>query len=324
MDVWKSLVDAKKFAELWECYFHREELFPDVKKTFKGFPKSKYWKGEKVNRLALAKEQGCGDQIMFSRWLQELECEVTMVTYPAMQTFFERQDYVDNTCALGLPKKYDAWCSLLDLPHLLNSKQTHSTKYIKTSPIIKIDKSKINNGVCWAGNPAHACDFIRSCQFERFQPIIDLPNTMIFSLVTDRRPRIYKDGEGKEIARRDLSKHPQEWKIQDCSPYLSDWFHTACLINELDAVVAVDTSVAHCAGALGIPTAIVLSEQAEWRWGSGYFTCWYDSARLFRQEKLNEWLLPITKAAEWLKELVDNGCLARLRKAKQKQACTKK
>ena len=49
-----------------------------------------------------------------------------------------------------------------------------------------------------------------------------------------------------------------------CSP---DWLQTAETLESLDLLVSVDTSVAHLAGALGVPTVLMLNAPADWRWG---------------------------------------------------------
>jgi hypothetical protein len=62
------------------------------------------------------------------------------------------------------------------------------------------------------------------------------------------------------------------------------------VIQSLDLVITVDTSVAHLAGALGKPVWVMLPKQADWRWMmSGEANPWYPSARLFRQQVLGDW-----------------------------------
>ncbi|HYM34764.1 MAG TPA: glycosyltransferase family 9 protein, partial [Steroidobacteraceae bacterium] len=63
------------------------------------------------------------------------------------------------------------------------------------------------------------------------------------------------------------------------------WDDTAGLIHNLDAIVSVDTSCMHLAGALNKPLAIMLSGNSVWLFGTkaNKFR-WYPSARLYRNE----------------------------------------
>ena len=78
--------------------------------------------------------------------------------------------------------------------------------------------------------------------------------------------------------------------ILDGSGELSDYAETAGLIASLDLVITVDTSVAHLAGALGVPTWLLLPVMPDWRWIAGREdTPWYRSMRLIRQERSGDW-----------------------------------
>ena len=59
---------------------------------------------------------------------------------------------------------------------------------------------------------------------------------------------------------------------------------TAALATLLDAVVSVDTSVAHLAGALARPLSVLLPYSPDWRWLlERDDSPWYPTARLFRR-----------------------------------------
>jgi ADP-heptose:LPS heptosyltransferase len=71
---------------------------------------------------------------------------------------------------------------------------------------------------------------------------------------------------------------------------LTNFSDTARWLETLDLIITVDTSVAHLAGAMGIPVWILLPYAPDWRWGTdGETTRWYGSARLFRQPQPNDW-----------------------------------
>jgi ADP-heptose:LPS heptosyltransferase len=71
---------------------------------------------------------------------------------------------------------------------------------------------------------------------------------------------------------------------------LRDFADTAALIEQLDLVISVDTSVAHVAGALGKPLWLLLPWLPDWRWLlEREDSPWYPSARLFRQAEPGDW-----------------------------------
>ncbi len=70
----------------------------------------------------------------------------------------------------------------------------------------------------------------------------------------------------------------------------------ACAISQLDLVITVDTLASHLAGALGIPTWIMLQYAADWRWLTGTpRSPWYPSMRLFRQPSQGDWASVISE-----------------------------
>ena len=88
------------------------------------------------------------------------------------------------------------------------------------------------------------------------------------------------------------------------TPDLSDWERTAAVLERLLGVITVDTAVAHLAGSLGVPTALLLSTPCDWRWGfSGEHTPWYASTTLLRAgawaglgEGMQAWLAELLAA----------------------------
>jgi hypothetical protein len=69
--------------------------------------------------------------------------------------------------------------------------------------------------------------------------------------------------------------------------------------------VTIDTSVAHLAGALGVPVWIMLQHSADWRWLLDRDDSpWYPTARLFRQRRAGDWDGVVARVA---RALAGNG-----------------
>ena len=64
----------------------------------------------------------------------------------------------------------------------------------------------------------------------------------------------------------------------------------AMAMQRLDLVITCDTSIAHLAGALGVPVWVALKHAPCWRWMlDGEDSPWYPTMRLFRQDRPGEW-----------------------------------
>ena len=132
-------------------------------------------------------------------------------------------------------------------------------------------------GLVWAGNPKNERDRHRSCHLGDFAPLIDLPDTDFVSFqVGPRAAELEKSG----------------WRglIRDAGKRLAPFETTADALAEVDLVIAVDTAMAHLAGALGRRVWTLLSFAPDWRWQLGRIdTPWYPTMRLFRQPAPNDW-----------------------------------
>ena len=82
--------------------------------------------------------------------------------------------------------------------------------------------------------------------------------------------------------------------IVDLAPALGDFADTAAAVAALDLVIAVDTSVAHIAGALGKAVALLLPFSPDFRWMLDRTDSpWYPTMRLFRQSAIGDWDDPL-------------------------------
>jgi Glycosyltransferase family 9 (heptosyltransferase) len=131
-------------------------------------------------------------------------------------------------------------------------------------------------GLVWAGNPNHNNDRNRSISLATLLPLLDV-EAQFFSLQKEVRP-------DDPAVLRDAAE------IIDLGSELGSFAETAAVIENLDLLISVDTSVAHLAGALGRPVWILLPYVPDWRWQlMRADSPWYPTARLFRQSETRDW-----------------------------------
>lgn len=81
------------------------------------------------------------------------------------------------------------------------------------------------------------------------------------------------------------------------------------LIRTLDVVIAVDTMIAHLAGALGVPVWVMLRAHADWRWMERRDDCpWYPTMRLFRQDVEGDWSPVVRRVGDELRAAAAPRC----------------
>ena len=131
-------------------------------------------------------------------------------------------------------------------------------------------------GVAWKGSAGYGADARRSLPVSALAALARTPGVRFVSL----NRGVSKDAAGLGIATPEgLDDGPDAF------------LDTAALMEELDLVVSVDTSIAHLAGALARPVWILLGLDPDWRWlRDRSDTPWYPTARLFRQTADGGWL----------------------------------
>ena len=250
------------------------------------------WTGEPLDGrcILLHTEQGIGDAIQFIRYAPHLKAHgaarvVIEAPYP-IAPLLAAAHGVDAVVARGTPlPPFDVHASLMSLPWLLGTTLETvpaDVPYLGSEPravtsLIGSEPGERRIGIVWAGNPVHARDYLRSAPLDAFERLTSLAGTRFYSL---------QKGEAPELALRALGTD----RIVDLAPHLDDFRDTAAAIQALDLVITVDTSVAHLAGALGVPTWLLLPYVPDFRWMLNRAdTPWYPGMRLFRQAAPRDW-----------------------------------
>jgi hypothetical protein len=151
-------------------------------------------------------------------------------------------------------------------------------------------------GVCWQGSPGNR-DWRRSFPLAQLAGIARLPGVRLIS--------VHK-GAGED----QLGALPEGMSVEvpgpDFDPEGAAFLDTAAVLTLCDLVITSDTSVAHLAGALGLPMWVMLPVAPDWRWMADRDDSpWYPGARLFRQPRWGDWDSAFARAEDALRGLLE-------------------
>jgi hypothetical protein len=225
--------------------------------------------------LLVQAEQGLGDTIQMARYLPLSVDQAGRVILACDGRLTSLLSQLPGVVAVRRDKPlppYDVWVDQMSLPGLFGSTPTTVPA---ANGYLVADRARTARwrrqllpsgrkaGIVWAGNPAHPNDRRRSTQLQQLAPLLATPGWSWISLQLGP-------------ARAQLGAFPTVTDVAD---------------RLIDLVIAVDTSTAHLAGALGVPAWVMLPFAPDWRWllARADDTPWYASLRLFRQEAPGAW-----------------------------------
>jgi tetratricopeptide (TPR) repeat protein len=264
--------------------------------------------------ILLHAEQGLGDTLQFCRYVPLLTSrgvrvilEVQKPLSTLMGTLAERAQIVSQGDKLP---DFDFHCPLLSLPLALG---TQIETIPSAIPYLSASESKTRLwrdrlgcrqgpriGIVWAGNSrkelSHGhrlLDSRRSLAFDRLEPVLQVANCDFYSL---------QKGDDAVLQ---LRASPMCHRVTDWTDDLHDFSDTAALVENLDLIISVDTSVAHLAGALGKPVWLLNRYDTCWRWLlNREDSPWYPTVRLFRQDQTRDWDSVVTRVGAALQDYV--------------------
>jgi len=273
------LLSQGRYAEGFTL-FEARHAQARLKKPALPFPE---WAGGPVagRKLLVWPEQGLGDQIQFARFapvLKAMGADVTLLCHKPLLRLFEASLGVRVLAAEGsvaFPDP-DLWVMQGSLAGRLGC----TVKSLPNAPYLHAPApwpplgEGFKVGFKTRGSPAHDNDANRSLPDAAAARLAALPARMV----------------GLE---------PEETGAKDFAD-------TAALLDRLDLVISVDTSVAHLAGAMGKPCWVLLpAEGTDWRWLlERADSPWYPSVTLYRQQSGEPWAAVIDRLAVDLAKLV--------------------
>lgn len=256
------------------------------------------WQGEDISdqTLLINCEQGCGDAIQFARFLPIVRkhCKkLIIVCLEPLRLIFKEMDCVDE---VRLPSNlsgdlFDTFLPIMSLPNVLKitlENLPSDTPYLSVSKELVVpkllDNKKPRIALVWSGSPSRAKNAVRSCPIEEIVKVTDYGDYDFYSFqtpLTSEHRKLLADNS-----------------VNDLEQELVSYSHTGALLQQMDLVISVCTSVVHLAGALNIPTVALLSTRSDWRWSlNEENSSWYPNTSILRQKTANDWAEVIPRLA---------------------------
>lgn len=256
---------------------------------------ARFWRGESLHgkRILVVRWHFNGDMIQYLRYVQMLADQypgqVTFAPSPVMHSLcVQSLRGVEFQADGGSAAGFDYWISMFGLAaHFAFTPGAQPIPYIHASPQhlanwaawldeVAVRRSgELRVGVAWSGFAAHDAAMQRAASVQAYVPLLQLSGVQCVQLTRDI----------------DSQSIPQRLRSHLITPGLriADFHELAALVSHMDAVVTTCTATVHVAGALGVPTWLLVGPNADSRWGNGAATALYPSVRIVRCARRGDW-----------------------------------
>lgn len=280
------------FAEQWKKGLkHMEARFPYRLPHFMEYPYPK-WDGSKGKKLFLVSDQGLGDTLSFSRFVEQAakRCDfIFMGVHKELARLFAASfAHCKNIEIMPQPCPFapaDYWSTFMSLPvHMnLTDKQFVNAPGIKIPPFSinkgwKVPNKKLHIGVAWEGSKHCDINHWRSFPVEMILELYQVQGIQLYSIQTGEAAKRLHDIGAAAL-------------VKDMAPYINDVADTIGIMSELDLLITTESAPGHMAGAIGLETWVPYSYNGnDFRIGrSEKGSIWYPRQKIFKQGKDAQW-----------------------------------
>lgn len=292
------------------------------------------WRGEDIRgkKIFMYAEQAFGDTLQFIRCARTLKERGAYTIVSVQKPLFKLMSYcpyIDRLVVQGACEPIDAdyRVPFMSVPGFLSAttQELFDQRPYLTAPREVVTRwqhylaqhrqtcaAAVHVAIAWQGEISHdaGCYLGTTIDIPFKQIPRSVPAHTFFEVVSV--PDVCFISVQKGVCMDDLHKTVPNTRMvhqlpRDFDTTAGSFVDTAAIMTLVDGVISVDTSVAHLAGGLGVPTWILLPAVAEWRWREdGATTAWYPHARLFRQPAIGDWDSVVSAIKKELSVLVAN------------------
>jgi tetratricopeptide (TPR) repeat protein len=297
------LLRMGRYEEGWalhECRWKLKEI--KARRAFS--PSQPLWLGGESlvgKTILLHAEQGLGDTIQFCRYaklVKALGATVLLEVPKALMALLSELEGVDRLIERGTEAPaFDYHCPLMSLPMAFKTRLDtipSGAKYLHAQAA-KVGQwqqrlgpaQRPRVGLVWSGGFRPDQPELRAVNQRRNLPLEQLKalKGMDLDFISLQK--------GEPAESEFAAAQQAGWDgpaIANYSADLQDFSDTAALIETLDLVISVDTSVAHLAAAMGKSVWILNRFDSCWRWLQDRSDSpWYPTVRLYNQRSAEDW-----------------------------------
>ena len=280
-----------RFEEGWVNYEYRWHRHGADQYLYPNLPALTSLAEVRNKKILVWAEQGFGDTLQFARYIPkliELGAHVTFEVQGALSSLFQNQ-YACTLISKGDPiGDIELQTPLLSLPFLFQTNLSSiptNIPYLQVPPKViaqwksklLLESNKLNIGIACSGN----INF--DLKHGNKRPV---PLASFSQLAKEHNLFLIQ----KEIRESDQAALKTLTHIHYLGDLIHDFEDTAAIIENMDLIISIDTSLAHLAGALGKRTIVLLPWCPDWRWlATGTSNPWYPEATLIRQPHAGNW-----------------------------------
>jgi hypothetical protein len=262
------------------------------------------WTGQDIKgkTVLVLGEQGHGDNLQFVRFIGDVRsrgARVILAVNESLRPLFLGPN-IPEIVSPGDPlPAFDYWIPIMSIPGVIGTTLENLAKvqyYLTADAELQRKwqetlgpKRRLRVGFCWSGRRDTWINRHKAMPFETMLALIQRnPDYEWVNLQCDCTQE-----EERELTANGVTAYPGA---------IRSFADSAALMMHMDVILAVDTAVAHLAGALGRPVWVMLSQFAlDWRWLLDRDDSpWYTTARLFRQPEMGDWATVTEKIHKYL------------------------